>query len=141
MSASGAEPHERGAGILYLDDEEPLVFLVTRVLKRLGYEPSGFTSAAEALTVFKSDPRKYALVLTDLSMPWTNGLDFARDLLAAAPGTPVVIVTGCVEPADVARATAVGVRSMIQKPLKVEELGPVVGRLLSEITAKSTSSG
>jgi len=128
-----------GEGILYLDDEEPLVFLVTRYLQRIGYEPSGFTKASEALTAFKSHPQKFALVLSDLSMPGTSGIDFARELLAAAPGTPVVIVTGCVMPADVTRAMAVGVRSVIQKPLVVEELGPLVGRLLNEIAAASAT--
>lgn len=141
MSSTRTAPRGSGVAILYLDDEEPLVFLVTRLLKRLGYEPSGFTRAAEALTVFKRAPQRFALVLTDLSMPGTSGIDFAREILAAAPRTPVVIVTGCVEPADVTRATAVGVRSVIRKPLKVEELGPVVGRLLSEIAADSTPAG
>jgi two-component system cell cycle sensor histidine kinase/response regulator CckA len=139
MSPNGTAPQGSGAGILYLDDEEPQVFLVTRLLKRLGYEPSGFTRAAEALTAFKSAPHRFALVLTDLSMPGTSGIDFAREVLAAAPRTPVVIVTGCVEPADVTRATAAGVRSVIQKPLKVEELGSVVGRLMSEIAAELTA--
>jgi CheY-like chemotaxis protein len=42
--------------ILYVDDEEPLVFLVTRLLHRLGYQPLGFTHPDEALVAFKSDP-------------------------------------------------------------------------------------
>lgn len=119
-----------GQGILYLDDDEPLVLLVTRLLKRLGYEPSGFTVAAEALAAFKADPAKFALVLTDMSMPGANGLDFAREVLAAAPGSRVAILTGHVDPADVTRASSLGIRGVMQKPQTVDELGPMVHRLL-----------
>ncbi|HVW69870.1 MAG TPA: response regulator [Steroidobacteraceae bacterium] len=119
-----------GGAILYLDDEEPLVFLVTRLLERLGYAPSGFTDVTAALTAFRSNPERYALVLTDLSMPGASGLDFAREVLAIAPGTRVAILTGNVHPTDVTRATAMGIRAVVQKPLTVDELGPVVRQLL-----------
>ena len=92
--------------VLYLDDEEPLVFLVTRLLKRLGYEACGFTAAIEALDAFKSDPTRYNLILTDLSMPGASGLDFAREVLAIAPTSQVAILTGHVDQADVTRAAA-----------------------------------
>jgi len=118
------------AVVLYLDDEESLVFLVTRLLKRLGYEACGFTSAGEALAAFKADPARYTLVLTDLSMPGASGLEFARDVLAVAPTSRVAILSGHVEEADVMRATALGVRAVIQKPHSLSELGPVVQQLL-----------
>lgn len=68
-----------------------------------------------------------------LTAPYMHDGRFAT--LDAVLDHYLVIVTGCVDPADVTRATAVGVRSVIRKPLKVEELGPMVGRLLSEIAA------
>lgn len=119
-----------GTVVLYLDDEESLVFLVTRLLKRLGYDARGFTSATAALEAFKADPQRYTLVLTDLSMPGASGLEFARDVLAVAPASKVAILSGHVEDADVMRATALGVRAVIQKPHTLAELGPVVQQLL-----------
>jgi DNA-binding NtrC family response regulator len=116
--------------ILYLDDEESLVFLVTRLLRRMGYDPMGFTDAAEALTAFKSAPEQFALVLTDLSMPGANGLDFAAQVLAVAPEARVAVLTGHVYPSDIDRARALGVRAIEQKPLTFDELGPLVQRLL-----------
>ena len=116
--------------ILYLDDEEPLVFLVTRMLRRMGYEPLGFTEPAQALAAFKSAPARFALVLTDLSMPGANGLDFAAEILAVAPEVRVAVLTGHLYPADIDRARALGVRAIEQKPHTFEELGPLVQRLL-----------
>jgi two-component system cell cycle sensor histidine kinase/response regulator CckA len=116
--------------VLYLDDEESLVFLASRQLRRLGYEPMGFTEAPEALAAFKTDPASFVLVLTDLSMPGANGLDFAQEILALAPGTRVAILTGHLDPADGPRAKAVGVHAMEQKPLQPEEWGRVIRQLL-----------
>jgi DNA-binding NtrC family response regulator len=117
--------------VLYLDDEEPLVFLVTRLLNRLGYEACGFTAVMEALAAFKSDPGRYKLILSDLSMPGgASGLDFAQEVLAIAPDSRVAILTGHVDEADVTRANALGVRAVIQKPLTLTELGPVLQQLL-----------
>src|SRR4030095_2448816 len=42
-------PKGEGQHILYLDDEEALVLLARRLLERLGYKVSGYSSAAEAL--------------------------------------------------------------------------------------------
>jgi CheY-like chemotaxis protein len=131
MSDEGAAAPRRADQILYLDDEEPLVFLVTRLLRRMGYEPLGFSDPAQALAAFKSAPARFALVLTDLSMPGANGLDFAAEVLAVAPQARVAVLTGHVYPADMDRARALGVRSIEQKPsLTLEELGPMVQRLL-----------
>ena len=120
----------RPGQILYLDDEEPLVFLVTRLLRRMGYESLGFTDPVQALAAFKSAPARFVLVLTDLSMPGANGLDFAAEVLAAAPEMRVAVLTGHVYPADIERARALGVCSIEQKPVTFDELGPLVQRLL-----------
>ena len=116
--------------VLYLDDEESLVFLASRQLRRLGYEPVAFTEAPEALAAFKTDPAGFVLVLTDLSMPGASGLDFAQEILAHAPGTRVAILTGHLDPADGPRAKAAGVHAIEQKPLQPEEWGRVIRQLL-----------
>jgi len=116
--------------VLYLDDEEPLVSLVTHLLTRVGYDVCGFTTRDEAIAAFRVDPQRYSLVLTDMSMPGASGLDFAVEILAIAPETRVAILTGQVNESDVARATALGVRAVIQKPASLNELGPIVGQLL-----------
>ena len=82
------------ARILYLDDEESLVFLVTRMLQVLGHEPQGFTSASEALAAFRASPGSFALVLTDLSMPAMGGIEFATQILAIRRTAAVAVLTG-----------------------------------------------
>ena len=120
--------------VLYVDDEPTLVFLVTRALEKLGIASQGFASADEALAAFEREPQAFALVLTDLTMPGgMSGLELAQAMLAIRPDAPVVIASGGIEAAEVQRAAAVGVRTVIQKPAKVAEMAQLVSGLLQEL--------
>jgi CheY-like chemotaxis protein len=120
--------------VLYVDDEPTLVFLITRALEKLGIASRGFADAQEALAAFEREPHAFTLVLTDLTMPGgMNGLELAQAVLAIRPDAPVVIASGCIDPAEARRAVAVGVRRVIQKPAKVPEMARVVSELLREL--------
>jgi PAS domain S-box-containing protein len=129
-SVSAAEYRGNGERILYLDDEEPIVSLVTVMLKRLGYEVEGFKDVDTAIAAFTARPEAFDLVVSDLSMPGGSGIDFATDVLKIRPDVPVLIATGYIDPdtADVAREC--GVRDVILKPASVEELGVAIRRVL-----------
>jgi signal transduction histidine kinase/HAMP domain-containing protein len=119
-----------GQEIMYVDDEEPLVFLVTRLLERLGYRVCGYTRAEEAVAAYRADPTRYKLVITDLSMPGMSGMDVARSILSIRPDAKVLLVSGYLRQADLDLARSIGVRDVVLKPNTVEELGAAVGALL-----------
>lgn len=125
------------ARILYLDDEEPLVFLMRRMLQHLGHRVSAFSRCEDALAAFEAAPADFDLVLTDMSMPGVSGVEFAQRILALRSDTLVVIATGHLQDKDVAKARAAGVREVIQKPSTIEEMARMVERLLgrSEVSA------
>ena len=125
-------PEGRGQHILYVDDEEPLVLLVTRTLKRLGYRVTGFTDPVDALRALREGSTDFQAVVTDLSMPRMSGADFAHEVLQMCPAMPVVLTTGYLRPQDQELARRIGVRELILKPDTVEDLGIVLHRLLSE---------
>src|SRR5262249_6676117 len=81
-----------------------------------------YTDAAAALAHFAARPEAFDLVLTDLSMPGTSGIEFAERVLAIRPRIPVVIASGYISAQDEARAHAVGVRAVIGKPATVKEV-------------------
>src|SRR2546428_3540604 len=72
----------QGQRVLYVDDEEPLVFLMTPMLEQLGYKVTGCTDPEKALEMFGSGPQDFDVVVSDLSMPGMSGVDLARELLA-----------------------------------------------------------
>jgi len=121
-----------GRHVLYLDDEESLVFLATRMLERQGYRVSGYTRAEEAVAAVRADPAKFDMVVTDFSMPAVSGLDVARQIAALRADLPVVLASGYVTDELRAHALDAGVREVIYKPNTVEELCTVVRRVLDE---------
>ena len=120
-----------GECVLFLDDEEPLVRLASRMLDRLGYRVAAYTRAAEALAAFRSEPARFDLVLTDLSMPGASGMDFAKSVLDIRPDVPVILTTGYIDPDDLELVQRIGVREVILKPTTIEEMGRSFRRLLA----------
>ena len=126
------EPLPRGGGerVLYLDDEEALVRVGTRLLERLGYEAVGFTTAAEALAAVGEEPARFDAVITDVSMPGISGLDVARRLLGVRSDLPIALISGYITDELQAMAESVGVRAVIHKPITATELARTIRDLL-----------
>ena len=131
-SARDTRPAERvrpGQHILFLDDEEALISLARRVLERLGHKVSAFTKPAEALAAFKADPRAFDLVVTDLNMPGVSGLDVASEMLALRPDLPLALASGYLSESITARARALGIPHLLDKPGTVEEFAQLIDKL------------
>jgi PAS domain S-box-containing protein len=121
-----------GQSIMYVDDEDALVYLATRMLERLGYVVSGYTDPVRALVAFQQHPGAFDVVVTDVSMPGMSGFHFARGVLAVRPNVPILMTSGYVRPQDREAAQTLGVRDLILKPNTVEELGHALARLFEE---------
>ena len=129
----GTQSAGSGRRILYVDDEEALVYLATRKLEHLGYKVSGFTDAESALREFRLRPGDFDLVVTDVSMPRMSGLELARELIALRPDIPVIVTSGYVRPEDEAKAEEIGVREFLLKPVKIDALVNTLGIVCREL--------
>jgi CheY-like chemotaxis protein len=128
-SAVAKAPRGRGQHVLYLDDDEALVSLVSRMLERQGYRVSGHTLAKQALDAVRADPGGFDLVVTDYNMPGMSGLDVAREISRIRPDLPVAVTSGLITDELRENAPASGVRHLIYKPDTVDELCDVVRQL------------
>ncbi len=128
-------PPPRGGGerILYVDDEEALVTLMTRLLGRQGYTVTGYTRADEALAALHADPQAFDLVITDFNMPGASGLALARDALSRRPDLPVAVTSGYITESLRAEAARLGVCEVIYKPNTVDEMLAAVHRVLASL--------
>jgi two-component system cell cycle sensor histidine kinase/response regulator CckA len=116
--------------ILYLDDDDTLVFLVRRLLERRGYRVTAFTSQAQAIDAVRADPEGFHLLLTDFNMPGMSGLEVAKAALAINPALPVAVASGYITDELQAEAKAAGVREVVFKTDAVEAFCEVVARLV-----------
>ena len=125
-----ALPQGQGRRVLYLDDEEPLVQVTTRLLQRLGYQVAGFQPGGGRTGDVPGGPKHFDLAIADFNMPGQNGLQVAAELLAHRPELPVVLCSGYLTDDLEAEGRRLGVRCWLLKPTPIEELGRTLNRLL-----------
>jgi DNA-binding NtrC family response regulator len=110
--------------ILIIDDE-PNVRLVFRTsLETAGYTVDEAADGATALARLRKSP--VDLVLLDLRMPGSGGMETLRRLRAAGVEVPVVIVTAHGSIPDAVAAMKLGAIDFLTKPIKPETLRSVV---------------
>jgi PAS domain S-box-containing protein len=122
--------------ILFLDDEEDIVFSMQRMLEGLGYEVVAGTDSREALEVFRAQPDRFDLVITDQTMPQLTGDKLAREILCLRPGMPILLCTGMGAVGSRAlnddQICALGIREVLRKPLERSELAAAIRRALEK---------
>ena len=89
------------------------------VLQTEGFEPSFVADGDRALAAFRST--KPDLVLLDLMLPGTDGIDICRQIRAES-GTPIVMLTARGDTVDVVLGLECGADDYIIKPFKPKEL-------------------
>jgi CheY-like chemotaxis protein len=124
-----AATRDTGQRILYIDDDEALVFLVKRLLTRRGYRISAHTDQNEALAALRADPAGFDLVVTDFNMPGMSGLDVARQVRAIRADLMVAVASGFIDDTLREQAIEAGARELILKAEAVEDLCEVFARL------------
>lgn len=134
LTTTEDEPVACGNGetVMLVDDEETLVRLGEETIASLGYEPVGFTSAAEALRAFASEPERFAAVLSDETMPGMTGSQLAEKIIAVRPDTPIILMSGYAGATLAARARAAGARDVLSKPLQSRDIARALAGLLCQ---------
>ena len=128
--AGKSAEHGAGEHILYVDDEESLVYLATRMLERVGYRVTGCTDPRQAVELFRGNPLQFNAVVTDLSMRGMSGFELARAVLEIREDAPVIMTSGYMRPEDRETATRCGIREFILKPDTMEDLAAALTRAL-----------
>jgi DNA-binding NtrC family response regulator len=123
--------HGDGKRVMYVDDDEALVFLVERALTRKGFAVRTFTDPRQAVETLRAHPLDFDLVVTDYNMPGYSGLELLRAVRLIRPDLPVALASGYVTPEIEASALAEGARALIHKPNDVDEMCETLQRLLA----------
>ncbi len=116
--------------ILFIDDEEGLVKIGSNILKRLGYKVVTKTDPTEALELIRSEPFRFDLVITDMTMPHISGGQLIKEILKINPEMPVILCTGFSNQIDSEKAIMIGAKDYIEKPLVKNKLAYSVRRAL-----------
>jgi two-component system response regulator PilR (NtrC family) len=116
--------------ILVIDDEQSLLDLLSVVFKKEGYGVWAKLSAAEGFKILEKE--NIDLVVTDIKMPETDGIDVLRHVREEHPDVPVVMITAYGSITQAIETLKAGALDYVVKPFDVEELKIIVGRGLAE---------
>jgi PAS domain S-box-containing protein len=120
--------------ILLAEDNETNREVMQTQLNILGYAVETAEDGVVALKMWQSG--RYALLLTDCHMPRMNGFELTAAIreaeFAGAEGThrPIIAVTANVMQGEAERCFAQGMDDYLAKPLRLNELGQMLGRWL-----------
>jgi two-component system, NtrC family, nitrogen regulation response regulator NtrX len=104
--------------VLIVDDEANIRRMVGSLLRAEGYHVREAASArAGLLEVREEEPD---VMMLDLAMPGSSGLDVLPEIRASAPQLPVVMMSGRASLSDAVRATKLGAFHFLEKPLAPE---------------------
>jgi PAS domain S-box-containing protein len=120
-----------GEVVAYVDDDETMVLMVTRLLEKFGYRAIGYRDADEMLDILRCDNLVLACLITDFNMPGRSGLEVARETARLRPGLPIIISSGYITEELQKAAQREGVCALLEKQNTFEELGSILSRVLA----------
>ena len=128
--SASALPFGGGETILVIDQDRQRLLRHEEMLAALGYEPVGFASPAEALTVCEMTPGRFdALVIGDVGAD--SAIDLADALQPLAPHLPIILAMSSPRDTDVDALVAAGIREVVRQPLNSVEIAEALARCLT----------
>ncbi len=109
-------PRGNGELILVVDDEPAIADVARKVLEAHNYQVLLATDGIDALALFAQDPDKTAIVLTDLMMPFLDGVGLIRAIRKMKPGQAVIASTGLGEKQHLDKLKILGIVNILSKP-------------------------
>jgi len=106
--------------LLVVDDEQNVRQLCAEVATQSGMKVRAVATADEALDVIENSV--VDILLTDLNLRESNGLDLIRQIHNSHPEVAVIVLTGFGTIDSAVTATRLGVADYVTKPFRVEEL-------------------
>lgn len=117
--------------VLLIDDNDQIRALLRRVLEEAGYFVLDAANGREGLRQFRQTP--VALVITDLVMPDSDGLEVTMTLRRESPHVKIIVLTGgSGEPNLLEVAKLLGAHRTMKKPIEMTELLEAVQQELQE---------
>lgn len=124
---------QRGNGelLLVVDDEASIRQVTAAILRKHGYEVLLACDGTDALATYAQRNGTVEAVLTDVVMPYIDGVALTRALKKLNPDVKIIASTGQGENARMGELHSLGVESFLSKPYTTEKLLRAIHELLA----------
>jgi putative nucleotidyltransferase with HDIG domain len=116
--------------ILVVDDEETIRELLVEGLQGESYQCTSCPGAKEALKALTGN--RFDLVLSDIDMPGTSGVQLLQDIKQLDPDLDVIMVTGVVDTETAVGSIRLGASDYVTKPFNLDEVILIIERTLEK---------
>jgi len=114
--------------VMIVDDSLFMRKILHGILVDKGYSVTAeAASGLEAMRNLHGDHPD--IILLDIVLPDSNGLDLLESIITACPDTKVVVCSSIAQPLVISKALDLGARAFIQKPFTPEKVAEVLERL------------
>lgn len=127
------EATQRSGRILVIDDQPMVVEALLRVLAHIGHEADVAVSVEEARECFGEEP--YDVLVSDLDVAGTSGLEFIRELHEQGRLVPFVVLTGYPSLESAVECLRLGAVDYLRKPCSMADLVAAIRRSLDRSRA------
>jgi CheY-like chemotaxis protein len=114
-------PCGHGEKVLLVDDDARVCDSLRRLLEQLGYQTLALNDPTEALELVQRQPRRFDLILADLTMPTMSGIDLARAVRTVVQ-RPFVLMSGFGSTWTQSALRTMGIAAVLCKPISVQLL-------------------
>jgi two-component system, chemotaxis family, chemotaxis protein CheY len=124
--------------VLIVDDNKELLTMIGESFEAFDYEVKICENAGFAFSALKDG--RFSAIITDVHMPYIDGVSFVRDLKAQGTtmSTPIFIVSGALEKNTLIRLKELGVAGFFIKPFDIAKLIDAVDKVIE--TKQKTAS-
>lgn len=126
-------PHHGRA--LLMDDNEQMIQMLQRIIKRMGYDTVSTRNGSEAIEAYRKameENHQFDFVLFDISVPGgIGGAEAFREILALDPFAKGIVASGYANDPIMANYRDYGFSSVVAKPFFLKELTDAVEAALS----------
>lgn len=119
------------ARVLVVDDDRALAETLAECLTERGFHAIATASAREAARLLDAD--RIDVLVTDLRMPESSGLELLALSLARDPSRPVIVMTAYSSLESAIESVRLGAYQYLTKPFKVDALAGVLTKALDAV--------
>ena len=111
--------------VLVVDDQRSQLNLLKKMLEKVGYMAVTVDSAEEAEHILMCE-ESFSMIITDLKMPWLDGLSFCKKAKILDPDLKIYALSGFLHDFDINELEDAGFDGIFEKPISKAQLAEIL---------------